>query len=316
LDFIFMSSENEIVDQPDNTQPDPTAEIEASETAVTPSLFPENQIPQPELEDEDFEEEEMDWDSWLLTSPEAEEVVPEVEPDEELDGFLLGEEMAVEAVAAADDDDDVQVDLAEAIMAQFEEAELVEIVEAEEELVELLAEVEKLDAIAEAAAEADALETVAEAIAEAEVVVEHLPGDEVEADLSQSEEPVVKAPPPANPKKQNRRHPQGLSAKDVVRYFAPCGRCGYFLTGYRASFGEANFETAVYEETGGWLTLTWSNDIPELFVKSYGRVVEANDVFFSSACPECYRALTYAAPSGEDQLSTFRIEVKPQSGNE
>jgi hypothetical protein len=208
-------------------------------------------------------------------------------------------------------------------MAEFEEAELVEIVEAEEELVELLAEVDVLDAVAEAAAnaeaEADALETVAEAIAEAEVVAEHaehLPDGEP----SQTEEPVVEEapppPPPAKPKKPNRKHPQGLSAKDVVRFFAPCGRCGYFLTGYRASYGEADFETAVSEETDGWLTLTWGNDIPELFVKSYGRVVEANDVFFSSACPECYRALTYVAPSGEDQPATFRIEVKPQSGNQ
>ena len=307
-----MSSENEIVDQPDNEQPDSNAEIEASETAVTPALFPEP-------EDAVLEEEEMDWDSWLSTSPEVEEVQPVVEPEEELDGFLLGEETAADEFAG---EEDVQVDLAEVIMAEFEEAELVEIVEAEEELVELLAEVEVLDALAEAAveaaanvgAEAEALETVAEAIAEAEIVAEHMPDGEP----SQTEEPVAEAatPPPAKPKNPNRKHPQGLSAKDVVRFFAPCGRCGYFLTGYRASYGEANFETAVSEEADGWLTLSWGNDIPELFVKSYGRVVEANDVFFASACPECYRALTYAAPSGEDQPATFRIEVKPKSGNQ
>ncbi len=305
-----MSSENEIVDQPDNDQPDPNAEIDASETAVTPASPVTN--PQSNQKMRILEEEEMDWDSWLLTSPEVEEVVPVVEPEEELDGFLLGEETAADEFAG---EEDVQVDLAEVIMAEFEEAELVEIVEAEEELVELLAEVDEMEAVAEAAAQAEALETVAEAIAEAEVVAEHVP----DAEPSQSEEPEAEEAPmptPVAPKKPNRKHPQGLAAKDVIRYFAPCGRCGYFLTGYRASYGEANFETAVSEETGGWLTLSWGTDIPELFVKSYGRVVEANDVFFTSACPECYRALTYAAPSGEDQPATFRLEVKPQSGNE
>lgn len=308
-----MPSENEMINQSGDNQPELNRESsigpEPVETAVESSLPTENDLPQPEIEAspesmpesdaDNLEGEAPDWDAWLLTNPEVEEIVSE------------------DAHPAKDD---IELDLAEVIVAEFEEEELVEVIEAEEALVELLTEVDELESAAEATAQADALETVAEAVAEsivvAEGVTEDMPEEAVETESAPAVVPVEEAvlPPPVKPKKR-RKHPQDLRAKDVVRYFAPCGRCGYFLTGYRAAYGQENFETAVSEEKDGWLTLSWGNDIRELLLKSYGRVVESNDLVFNSTCPECCRALVYLGSSDADKPAAFRIEIKPESGN-
>lgn len=261
-----MSSENEMIDQSGENQPDENVESQPTSPAVEE---PVESGGTPVVSDAPAKEasgEEPDWNAWLAANPEEEEVVPEVEP--------------------------------------------------EEELIELLAEVDEMESAANASTQADDLETVAEAITKAEDVTDHMPAEAVETAPSPVAAPVVEAVValPAKPKKP-RKHPQGLTAKDVVRYFAPCGRCGYFLTGYRAAYGQENFETAVSEERDGWLTLSWGKDIRELLLKSYGRVVESNDLVFNSACPECSRALIYAAPSDGEQSAIFRIEIKPQSGN-
>lgn len=131
-----------------------------------------------------------------------------------------------------------------------------------------------------------------------------------------SAENAAEAPEPPDeatsepPQAPRKKHPQGLQVKDVIRYFAPCGRCGYFLTAYRAAYGEAHFKTAVIEERAGWLTLNWNDVVCHLILKSYGREVEAPDLHFSSSCPECRRVLVYDATSP----TTFRLELKPGSG--
>lgn len=325
-----MSSENEIIEQAGDEEPVNNTDTEAgttvpevAETAVEPSSPPENERLQsemetlvettPEADADELEGEEPDWDAWLLANPEEEEIPPAVEPEEEIEISLLGIDVAADDEPLADD---VEGDLVEVIIAEFEEEEIVEIVEKVEELEVLLEEVDEMDAAIEAAAEAYEQETVAEAIVEAEAVADHMPEDAIDTEPLPVDEPVAEAvvAPPAKPKKP-KKHPQGLTTKDVIRYFAPCGRCGYFLTGYRAAYGLENFKTAVSEEKDGWLSLSWGNDIRELLLKSYGRVVESNDLIFNSACPECRRVLIYTAASDEDQPAVFRIEIKPESGH-
>jgi len=104
-----------------------------------------------------------------------------------------------------------------------------------------------------------------------------------------------------------------LTTKDVIRYFEPCGRCGYFLTGYRAAYGQENFETAVAEEKGGWISLSWGIDMRELLMKSYGSRVETRDLHFEGCCSECRRVYMYQNSRSDEIPSVVRIEVKPRT---
>ncbi len=103
-----------------------------------------------------------------------------------------------------------------------------------------------------------------------------------------------------------------LTVDDVIAYFAPCGRCGYFLSGVRAAFGRESLETAVAKAKGGWLTFPWHYDLQDLLLGSYGSRVEDSDYHFDGCCPECRRAFTYHALRSENHPALLRIEIKPR----
>ncbi|MBE2223260.1 MAG: hypothetical protein IAF02_17100 [Anaerolineae bacterium] len=103
-----------------------------------------------------------------------------------------------------------------------------------------------------------------------------------------------------------------MTTANVISYFAPCGRCGYFLTGYRALNGLDDLETAVSESKGGWLSLTWSLEMYDLVLKSYGNRIEANDLHYDGSCSECRRTFIYKTAPSENKPATFRIEIKPR----
>lgn len=116
---------------------------------------------------------------------------------------------------------------------------------------------------------------------------------------------------PASPVQTNGRQPKA-ALDDVVAYFAACGRCGYFLTGYRALMGLEALKTAVTQAKSGWLVLTWDDNVRELVLKSYASDVEANDMHFEGCCMECRRHYIFRAARSANFPDTLRIEIKPR----
>ena len=318
-----MPSENEIVDQSGDTQPEPNTEAQPVEMTQPEAEQPETAVPEnvpvepePEFAVEEGAEEEMDWDSWLSSSPEAEESLPVLEPAQELEAYLSnGEESSPDNEPDNESSDDEESNDNESDEESGEDSveELADIVVAEvdepvAEIVEVVAET----AVEETFAQTDEIVEESVAIVVETAVIENPAEIEIVAELEEQLDEVP-VPPPAKPKAPKKKHAHGLTTKDVIRYFAACTRCGYFLTGYRAAFGEDNFETAVSEEKDGWLTLSWGSNLPELIVKSYGTVVESNDLLFNNCCLECRRALLYNGLSEGEVPATFRVETKPKN---
>lgn len=108
------------------------------------------------------------------------------------------------------------------------------------------------------------------------------------------------------------RRRSNLKIDELVSYFAPCGRCGYFLAGYRAAQGMADLETAVAQAKSGWIVLQWNTAVRELVLKSYGSRIEENDFHYEGCCSECRRHFIFRASRSPKHPDTFRIELKPR----
>lgn len=117
--------------------------------------------------------------------------------------------------------------------------------------------------------------------------------------------------PQAAPEATSRRV-SGISLNQLTSYFAPCGRCGYFLVGYRAALGLANLQTAVDRAKSGWIVLTWNDVVRELVMKSYASSIEENDFHFEGCCPECRRHFIFRASRRPNHPHSLRIEMKPR----
>lgn len=89
--------------------------------------------------------------------------------------------------------------------------------------------------------------------------------------------------------------------------FAGCGRCSFFLAGYRVQHEPAHFEEMVEQAEDGWLTLPWSDELRRLVLKSYGTRVDISLDYLESCCPECWRTFTCTPAEQEDQPAAFRI---------
>jgi hypothetical protein len=115
----------------------------------------------------------------------------------------------------------------------------------------------------------------------------------------------------SSPDNRPARQPS-VSLEQVIAYFAPCGRCGYFLTGYRAALGLENLQTAVNRAKSGWIVLTWNDVVRDLVLKSYASDIEENDFHYDGCCPECRRHFIYRASRSANHPHTLRIELKPR----
>ena len=272
-----MSSENEIVNQAGDDEPE--NEPKQLEHAIEPLPEPAQESDLDAIVDEDDDLED-DWEAWIETNPEEEEVL----------------EVPVEPVAEPEPISENEVELVADVVEVLVEVE----VEVEPEPVSE-ATVEEAEEAAEIEVEADALQIEGEIEA-------------VEDAEDSPEEPVIEAPthPAFTPQNSQKLRRDGLTTEHVITYFAPCGRCGYFLSGYRALYGGDDLETAVSEAKSGWLTLTWGIEMQHLILKSYGSRIEMNDLHFDGCCSECRRAFVYKSPSSENKPATFRIEIKPR----
>ena len=113
------------------------------------------------------------------------------------------------------------------------------------------------------------------------------------------------------PKKQRSRK-NAVQFDQVVSYFAACGRCSYFLAGYRVIHGMEDLETAVDNSRSGWLSLSWNHAMRELLTTSFGVPFNVEYLHYDGCCPECSRHYTYQAGDTPEEASTFRIQISNQ----
>ena len=96
---------------------------------------------------------------------------------------------------------------------------------------------------------------------------------------------------------------------ELINQFSACGRCSYFLTGYRVIHGVENMETAVSRGKSGWLKLTWNHAMRDLLSKSYGVQFNVDYLHFDGCCPECGRHYTYQM-NEQSEAAVLRMEVR------
>ena len=92
--------------------------------------------------------------------------------------------------------------------------------------------------------------------------------------------------------------------------FVPCGRCSFFLAGYRAIHGLAKLESAADDVDGAWLRLPWNHETRQLVHNSYGHRLDVDLWYIDGRCPECHRRFVFVAGEQEGEPPLFRVELK------
>ncbi len=131
-------------------------------------------------------------------------------------------------------------------------------------------------------------------------------------------------PPRASSRKKKRRKKRGQRQPSwqeqwpafgqVLKGFVNCGRCSFFLAGYRVIHGMDSLEAAAKErdETGrgAWLDLFWNADTARLVQGSYGGQLDSTCYHYEGYCQECRRCFIYSEAAEAGEPATFRMEVK------
>lgn len=104
--------------------------------------------------------------------------------------------------------------------------------------------------------------------------------------------PPVEPPPPV---KEPRRLPR--AARETVdrqrRYFAACGRCGYFVADCCLLLGEEVVQDAILDADDGWVRLEGNEAFGRLLQNAYGVHLDAGYSYLDGSCPECRRRYVY-----------------------
>jgi hypothetical protein len=107
-------------------------------------------------------------------------------------------------------------------------------------------------------------------------------------------------------------HKNQPTLRQVTDRFAACGRCSYFLAGYRVIHGVEALETVVAQSQSGWLSLEWDAQMLELTHKSYGVRLDIMHSHYESCCIECRRPFVYQAADSEEEADSFQIGITPR----
>jgi hypothetical protein len=102
--------------------------------------------------------------------------------------------------------------------------------------------------------------------------------------------------PGASPQKP--RLPSQISVDDIVKRFTICGRCSFFVAGYKLLVGEDGLEKAVHNTDGHWLRLGWRHEMADLVSRSFNVRLDIDYYHYESRCPECRRPFQFRAARG------------------
>lgn len=96
------------------------------------------------------------------------------------------------------------------------------------------------------------------------------------------------------------RLPSQIAISDIVKRFSLCGRCSFFVAGYKLLAGEEGWETAVQQTDGRCVQLAWQQEMRELIGRSFGSRLDIDYYFYEGTCPECRRSFQYQAADGKE----------------
>lgn len=115
---------------------------------------------------------------------------------------------------------------------------------------------------------------------------------------------------PKQKRKSNKPHKPSKQFTELVSHFSACGRCSYFLAGYRVIHGVENMETAVNRAKSGWLQLTWNYPMRDLLSKSFGVELNVDYFHYDGCCPECGRHYAYQVGEEAAHADVLRMEMR------
>lgn len=107
-------------------------------------------------------------------------------------------------------------------------------------------------------------------------------------------------------KKRGRRRKKKAKTdlETVIADFIACGRCSFFLTGYRVLHGKDKLKEAAEASENQWLALSWDHETRQLVQSSYGSRLDVDFYYYDGRCPECQRRFVIGAgelPNGEEE---------------
>ena len=110
--------------------------------------------------------------------------------------------------------------------------------------------------------------------------------------------------------RRDAQHNLPAELEAVIGDFVACGRCSFFLSGYRVIHGLDSLQAAIENQSGKWLELAWNQETRHLVQKSYGGRLDVELYHYDSRCPECQRRFIYQAATEEGEQESFKIELK------
>jgi len=136
------------------------------------------------------------------------------------------------------------------------------------------------------------------------------PTADANGDVSQQVQESLEKAQVGRAKPKKKRTPKDVAQyNQTVSHFAACGRCSYFLAGYRVIHGVENLETAVFNNKAGWLSLSWNHEMRKLLTKSYGIELYADIYLFDGCCSECGRHYTFHAGDTPEDAATLLVQM-------
>lgn len=104
-----------------------------------------------------------------------------------------------------------------------------------------------------------------------------------------------------------------VAASEIIAAFVACGRCSFFLSGYRALRGNDGFVADALQAQDNWLEMAWQPALIPLIEKSYGMSFRDGMYHVEHMCHECGRVFVYRHEPDDDADSqtTLRVQIMP-----
>lgn len=110
--------------------------------------------------------------------------------------------------------------------------------------------------------------------------------------------------------KERNQRSESPQLDELLANFVPCGRCSFFLAGYRVLHGPEHLAATAAHIENGWLDLRWDEELRDLVQRSYGRALDVDIDYYDSRCPECHRRFVFRGAQEPGEHDSFRIELK------